>query len=183
MWRALEAAHRSGEVQVVAARSSDFFGPGVKNSAVGERFFGPLGAGKPVQVVGDPERLHTYTYVPDFGEAMVRLSETPDAWGKAWHVPNAPTTSTREFAERAANIASTKARLRRVNRWQLRLVGVVVPAVREIVELLYEFEDDWVVDHARYAALVGDHATSRDEALRTTIESHHAPQPTKAVRQ
>ena len=119
---------------------------------MGERFFGPLVAGKRVHVVGNPDRLHTYTYVPDFGEAMVRLSETPEAWGQAWHVPNPPTTSTREFAELAAGIAGTTTRLHPVSRWQLRLMGAVVPAVREIGELLYEFEDDWVVDHARYAS-------------------------------
>jgi nucleoside-diphosphate-sugar epimerase len=173
MWRELESAHDAGHVRVVAARASDFFGPGVRASAVGDRFFGPLVAGKRVHVVGNPDRLHTYTYVPDFGEAMVRLSETPDTWGKAWHVPNPPTISTRELAEVAAGIAGTTPRLHPVSRWQLRLVGAVVPAVGEMTELLYEFEDDWVVDHGRYAALLGDHATPIDEALRATIGSHN----------
>ena len=95
MWLDLEAAHRAGRLRVVSARASDFFGPGVEASAVGGRFFGALTKGKPVQVVGDPDRLHTYTYVPDFGEAMVRLSAAPETWGRAWHVPNAPTVSTR----------------------------------------------------------------------------------------
>ena len=90
MWHDLQAAHAAGRLRVVAARASDFFGPGVEASAVGHRFFGPLARGKAVRVIGDPDRLHTYTYVPDFGEAMVRLSETPEAWGRAWHVPNAP---------------------------------------------------------------------------------------------
>jgi nucleoside-diphosphate-sugar epimerase len=169
MWRALEAAHDAGHVRVVAARASDFFGPMVRASAVGSRFFGPLVAGRRVHVVGNPDRLHTYTYVPDFGEAMVRLSETPATWGRAWHVPNPPTTSTREFAELAADIAGSTARLHSVGRWQVRLVGAVVPAVREITELLYEFEDDWVVGHGRYAAILGDHATPIDEALRATV--------------
>ena len=99
MWLDLEAAHRAGRLRVVSARASDFFGPGVEGSAVGDRFFGALAKGKAVQVVGDPDRLHTYTYVPDFGEAMVRLSAAPETWGRAWHVPNAPTVSTRAFAE------------------------------------------------------------------------------------
>jgi len=169
MWRQLEAAHRAGRVQVVAGRSSDFFGPGVSTSAVGERFLAPLAAGKPVRVAGDPSRLHTYTYVGDFGEAMVRLSETPASWGQAWHVPNAPTTTTRAFAELVADIAGSTAQLRPISRWQLRMIGTIVPAVREMVEMLYEFENDWVVDHGRYAALLGDHATPLDDALRSTL--------------
>ena len=171
MWRELEAAHQSGRVRAVAGRASDFFGPGVEGSAVGERFFKPIVAGKPVRVIGDADRLHTYTYVPDFGEALVRLSETPDAWGRAWHVPNAPTVSTQAFAELAARHAGTRANVRSLHRWQLRLIGTFVPAVRETIELLPEYEEDWIVDHQAYAELIGDHATTLDTALRTTVES------------
>lgn len=172
MWQQLEDAHRAGDGRAVSARASDFFGPGVANSAVGERFFGPLLAGKPVRVIGDPDRLHTYTYIDDFGEAMVRLAETPDTWGSAWHVPNAPTTTTRAVAEQVAAMAGTTARLRAVKPWQLRLIGTVVPALRELDELRYEFDQDWVVSHERYAAVLGDHATPLDVALAATVASY-----------
>ena len=169
MWRDLEDAHQAGRLRVVAGRASDFFGPGVEGSAVGERFFGPLAAGKAAEIAGDPDRLHSYTYVGDFGEALVRLSETPSTWGRAWHVPNAPTVSTRALAEQAAALAGTTARLRSFARWQLRLVGVFVPPVREMVEMLYEFEEDFVVDHSAYAAHCGDHATPLTESLAATV--------------
>ena len=177
MWRDLEAAHRDGRVRVVAARASDFFGPGVEGSAVGTRFFGPLVRGKAVGVVGNPGRLHTYTYVADFGEAMVRLSEHPQTWGRAWHVPNAETVSTQAFADRAATVAgvTTPVKLRSFARWQMRGVGLFVPAIREMVEMLYEFTDDWVVDHTAYAAVCGDHATPFDEALAATLAAGPVP--------
>jgi nucleoside-diphosphate-sugar epimerase len=170
MWRDLQAAHQAGRLRVVAARASDFFGPGVSDSAVGQRFFGPLAGGKVVRVVGDPDRLHTYTYVPDFGEALVHLSATPEAWGQAWHVPNAPTITTRALAEQAAELAGATLRLRGTPRWQLRLLGRFVPTVGELVEMLYEFDEDFVVDHTPYATLLGDHATPLDEALTATLK-------------
>lgn len=169
MWEALDAAHRAGRLRVVAGRASDFFGPGVEGSAVGDRFFGPLVEGKAAEAAGDPDRLHSYTYVPDFGEALVRLSETPAAWGRAWHVPNAPTVTTRALAEQAAALAGAEGRVRTFTRWQVRLVGLFVPAVREMVEMLYEFEQDFVVDHSAYAALCGDHATPLAESLAATV--------------
>lgn len=169
MWRDLEAAHGAGRLRVVAGRASDFFGPGVEGSAVGDRFFGPIVAGRAAEAVGDPDRLHSYTYVPDFGEALVRLSATPDSWGRAWHVPNAPAVSTRAFAEQAASLAGTHPKLRVYARWQLRLVGLFVPPVHETVEMLYEFDRDWVVDHSAYAALCGDHATPLDQSLAATV--------------
>jgi nucleoside-diphosphate-sugar epimerase len=167
--RDLLAAHESGRVRMVAGRASDFFGPGVEGSVVGARFFRAVKAGKAAEITGDPELLHTYTYVKDFGEALVRLSETPSTWGRAWHVPNSPTVSTRAFAERAAAIAGTTPRLRRLGPWKLRMIGVLVPAVREMVEMQYEFEQDWLVDHSAYAVLFGDHATPLADALAATL--------------
>ncbi len=170
MWRDLQAAHQAGRLRVVAGRASDFFGPGVAGgSVVGDRFFTALVRGKAAAVTGDPDRLHTYTYIGDFGEALVRLSATPGTWGRAWHVPSAPAVSTRELARRAAAIAGTRPRLRRLSRWQLRLIGMLVPAVAEMDEMRYEFEQDWVVDHSAYAAVLGDHATPLDTALTATV--------------
>ena len=170
MFRELEVAHREGRIRMVVGRASDFFGPGVDASAVGRRFFRPLVRGKAVMVVGDPDALHTYTYVPDFGEALVRLSEDDGAWGRAWHVPNARTVPTREFAAMASKLAgAADVRLRSAKPWMLRVAGLSEPAAREVVEMLYEFEHDFVVDHSAYAWRFGDHATPLRDALAATV--------------
>ena len=175
LWQDLAAAHEAGRLRVVAGRASDFYGPGVgAGSVVGDRFFGALLRGKPVEVLGDPDRLHTYTYIADFGEALVALSETESTWGRAWHVPSAPAVTTRSFATQAADLAgvevpSTGPRLRRLPAWQLRMVGLAVPAVREMPEMVYQFEQDWVVDYSAYAAAVGGRPTPMRTALAATV--------------
>ncbi|WP_325054174.1 hypothetical protein [Kribbella sp.] len=59
---------------------------------LGDRVF-PAGlAGKTATVLGDPDQPHTYTYIPDIGEALAVLGEHPDATGQVWHIPNAPDT-------------------------------------------------------------------------------------------
>jgi nucleoside-diphosphate-sugar epimerase len=40
---------------------------------------------------------HTYTYIGDFARAMIILGEREEGLGQVWHVPNAPTISTREI--------------------------------------------------------------------------------------
>ncbi|HEX6855744.1 MAG TPA: NAD-dependent epimerase/dehydratase family protein [Streptosporangiaceae bacterium] len=175
LWQDLAAAHQAGRLRVVAGRASDFYGPGVgAGSVVGDRFFGALLRGKPAGVLGDPDRLHTYTYIGDFGEALVALSETESTWGRAWHVPSAPAVTTRSFAAQAADLAgvavpATGPRLRRLAPWQLRMVGLAVPAVREMPEMVYQFEQDWVVDYSAYAAAVGGRATPMRTALAATV--------------
>jgi len=183
LWQDLAAAHQAGRLRVVAGRASDFYGPGVgAGSIVGDRFFGALLRGKPAEVLGDPDRLHTYTYIGDFGEALVALSETESTWGRAWHVPSAPAVTTRSFAAQAADLAgvevpSTGPRLRRLPAWQLRLVGLAVPAVREMPEMLYQFQQDWVVDWSAYAAAVGGRATPMRTALAVTVAAQPGAAP------
>ena len=187
LWQDLAAAHEAGRLRVVAGRASDFYGPGVgAGSVVGDRFFGALLRGKPADVLGDPDRLHTYTYIGDFGEALVALSETESTWGRPWHVPSAPAVTTRSFAAQAADLAgvavpATGPRLRRLAPWQLRLVGLAVPAVREMPEMQYQFEQDWVVDYSAYAAAVGGRATPMRTALAATVAAQaSAAQPAAA---
>jgi nucleoside-diphosphate-sugar epimerase len=187
LWQDLAAAHEAGRLRVVAGRASDFYGPGVgAGSVVGDRFFGALLRGKPAEVLGDPDRLHTYTYIGDFGEALVALSETESTWGRPWHVPSAPAVTTRSFAAQAADLAGvavpgTGPRLRRLAPWQLRLVGLAVPAVREMPEMQYQFEQDWVVDYSAYAAAVGGRATPMRTALAATVAAQaSAAQPAAA---
>jgi nucleoside-diphosphate-sugar epimerase len=166
----LLAAHRQGRVAVAIGRASDFFGPGVLDSAVGERTFYPALAGKPVQVIGDPDVPHTYTYVADIGRALVILGERAEALGRAWHLPSPPTVTTREFLELVFRAAGQRPRVQRVPKLVLRAVGLANADVRELVEMTYEFEEPFVVDHSDFARAFGDQATPLAQATSTTVE-------------
>ncbi len=162
-------AHRDGRVRTVSGRASDFFGPRVTGSTVGDRFFPPILAGKAVSVLGDPDARHSYTYVPDIARGLVRLGAEPSAWGRAWHLPSAPAISTRAFAAQAYAAAGTSGRVKKVPAVALRALGLVVPPVREMIEMRYEFETDFVVDDSAYRAAFGDEPTPLGDALAATI--------------
>ena len=83
MYLDLVEAHQAGRIRMVVARASDFFGPHVDGSAFGERFVSQVTAGRKVDILGDPEALHSVTYVPDLGAAMVRLASEPGRRGDA----------------------------------------------------------------------------------------------------
>ena len=177
LWRALEAEHEAGRLKVTAGRASDFFGPHAAASVVGERFFDPLLHGKKAELFGNPNALHTYTYVVDFGEALVRLALDGRSLGRAWHVPNAPAISTKAFLELTASIMGVEPKSVTRTKFQLRLAGLFIPPAKESIEMLYEFEEDFVVDHSAYATTFGDHATPLADSLESTVEwwrnNHH----------
>ena len=52
----------------------------------------------------------------------------------------------------------------------MRMAGLFIPPARELIEMLYEFEEDFVVDHSAYVSVFGDHATPLTESLARTIE-------------
>lgn len=146
VWDELLAAHNERTVPTAAVRASDFFGPGVVGSVYGTRFFDALAKGRKAEVLGSPGALHSITYVPDFGRALVAVAADPTAWGRAWHAPTAAAVSQRRIVEITAEAAGGSPKLRAVPTWQLRLMGLAVPEVKESIELLYQFESDFVVD-------------------------------------
>jgi len=166
----LMAAHWDGRVQVAVARASDFFGPWVEGSAVGERAFKAVVQGKPAEVYGDPDTLHSYTFVEDFGTALAILGTDDRGLGQVWHVPNAPAVSTRRFLELAFRIAEQKPRFKRFSRAEIALIGLFVPPMKESLEMLYEFERPFVVDHSKFVHTFGDISTPLEAALAKTID-------------
>jgi nucleoside-diphosphate-sugar epimerase len=165
----LMEAHTSGRVRVAIGRASDFFGPRALASAAGEQVFGRAVEGKSVQVAGDPDQPHTYTYVPDIGKGLVMLGEHEEALGRAWHLPNPETVTTREFVEMIFEEVGKPARVQAAPKIVLRALGLFNPPLREIIEMLYEFEEPFVVDDSDFTRTFGEQATPLKEAIGDTV--------------
>lgn len=167
--RELLAAHASGRAKCVAGRATDFFGPGVRVSALGERFWPALLAGKPVDWVGDPDALHSFAYLPDLAAAYATLAKTPLAWGRAWHLPALPPVSVREICQMATPDGNAPTKIRRTPSWLLRTVGLFQPAAGELVEMRYMFDNSFVVDHAQFDQTFGRQDRDWSVALKETL--------------
>jgi nucleoside-diphosphate-sugar epimerase len=174
MSEALLAAHRSGRVRVSIGRASDFFGPGVLASQLGERAFAPLVAGKAVQMIGDPDAPHSYAYVPDVARALATLGENDQADGRVWHLPSVETRSTREMLRLAGRIAGIEAKVSSIPAVLLTLLARVNPVVREVLAVGYQFDRPFVVDSSAFEQTFGIRATPLEESLTTTVEWYRA---------
>lgn len=166
---ALWSAHRAGTVRAVAGRASHLFGPGVEQSQIGAHLFSRVLSGRSAQVVGDPERLHSFAYAPDVAHGLAALSQAPEtAFGRAHVLPAMPAMTTRAFHEALFAALGVSPRIDRVGPIAMRLVGLFVPALRESIEMRYEFDADYVVDDRAFRAAFGVSSTPLDEALRET---------------
>lgn len=170
MHQRLMQAHQAGDVQVVTGRASDFFGPNVKDSAMGERVFGYAVEGKTPQIVGNPDALHDQTYMKDIGKAMVILAQADSAYGQAWHIPNPRTVSQKEFIEVMGKVMKEDLGVSVPPKVILRLMGLFVKPVGEMIEMLYEFEHDFIVDTSKFEGQFGNIATPLEDAIRETVD-------------
>jgi nucleoside-diphosphate-sugar epimerase len=175
MSEALINAHRQGIVRVAIARASDFYGPGVVDSVLGDRVFPAILAGKTASAVGNLDLPHTYTFIDDFGKALVMLGEQEKSLGQIWHVPNAETITTRELLTLAFTEAGHLPKMSGMGKFMMRIGGIFIAGARETVEMMYEFEQPFVVDHSKYVKLFGNHATPMHKGIQQTLEwyRHH----------
>ena len=167
--RQVLAAHQTGKVRAAIGRASDFFGPGVLDSACGDRMFLPALQGKAAQGLGDLDAPHTYSFIDDFGKGLVILGEHDAALGQVWHIPNAEPVSTRRFIELIFENLGQPVKIKSLGRMMMAIGGLFIPAARESLEMMYEFEKPFLVDSSKFARAFGDHATPLNEAIHQTV--------------
>ena len=171
MWRDGLAAHESGRIRATEVRASDFIGPEVLNSHLGERVIPKLLKGKGVQVVGNPDMVHSFTFMPDVARALVTAATDERAWGKAWHVPTNPATTPREMITMMSKIAGVApVKVSGIPNALLKVGGLFLPMLRELPEMLYQFDRPFVVDSSLFTATFGQSATPLQEALTSTVD-------------
>lgn len=162
-------AHRQGRLKVAIGRASDFYGPHVFASAAGDRMFLPAVKGEVAEGLGNLDALHTYTFIDDFGQALVNLGESERAFGEVWHVPNAEAVTTRLFIQMIYDELGNPQKIKKMGRLMMALGGLFIPAARETVEMMYEFEKPFVVDDRKYSQAFDHQATSLRDGIRQTI--------------
>jgi nucleoside-diphosphate-sugar epimerase len=162
-------AHSAGTLRGTLARASDFFGPGVKDSALGERAIPKILAGKKVALLGRLDQPHSVSYMPDVTRTLVTIGLDQRAWGRGWHVPNAPAVHQAELVRILAAAAGTASTASAIPKLALSGLGLFNPTIRELKETWYQFAEPWVTESSLTEQTFGLSATSLEEAARATI--------------
>ncbi|MFD2474434.1 NAD-dependent epimerase/dehydratase family protein [Amycolatopsis silviterrae] len=144
----LHALHDEGRIRMVEVRASDFFGPGVTDGGhLAARVVPNVLREQKVQVFGDPDAPHSWTYIPDVARTLVAAAREEKAWGRTWHVPTGPPRSARVMVAmlcEAAGVAPVA--VQRLSPALLRAGALVSPMLRELREVRYQFDRPYVLD-------------------------------------
>ena len=169
MARELLEAHASGRLRATLARASDFYGPEVVGAALGERVVPRVIAGKKVTLLGKLDIPHVVSYMPDVVTTMVTIGNDSRAWGKPWHVPNAPATSQRATVQAFASAAGMTAKVAAAPRLALQAMGVFNPMMKALLETWYQFDQPWTTDSSLTERTFGLTATPLAEGAAATV--------------
>jgi nucleoside-diphosphate-sugar epimerase len=166
----LLAAHQSGTLQVAIGRSSDYYGPGGANSAVGDILFGAAATGRRARWLGRLDVPHSLNYLPDVARALIILGARPQALGEVWHLPAAEPVTGRGFVELIASALGRPVKVAATSRLALRIAGVVDARARESAEMLYQWERPFVLDASKFQRAFGAvEPTPHQRAVATTV--------------
>jgi nucleoside-diphosphate-sugar epimerase len=163
------AAHARGDLRTTTLRASDYYGPGVLASALGERVLGYLVAGKKAQVSGSTNMPHSFAYIEDVGLAAATLGTRENALGQVWIAPHAPARTQGQMVEEACKALGIEPRMSTVSPLMMRVAGLFIPAARASVEMMYEFTAPFVVDSSRIECDFGLAATPIPVGMERTI--------------
>jgi nucleoside-diphosphate-sugar epimerase len=178
----MEAA-AAGRARVAALRAPDFYGPNVGLAFLGDTTIGNLAKGKAAFFIGSPDIPHDYAYVPDIGRAIVTMLDAPDsAFGQVWHVPCAPTRTTREILAIAADALGVRLRINSLPEGLLGVAGLFSPFLRELKEMRFTWNRPYHVDATKFASAFWSDATPFETGVRETALSFAAAASAKGSR-
>lgn len=168
MWLDAKAAHDANKIRATEVRASDFIGP-TGFSAI-NRLVPDIVAGKRVQLLGNPDAPHSWTYTVDVAKTLIAAAQNKTAWGRAWHAPTNPPRTQRQVVEelaKAAGVAPVKASA--VPNTLLRFLGIFNSEIREVLITMYQFEQPFVIDDTATRRELGLAPTRWEEVLEATV--------------
>jgi nucleoside-diphosphate-sugar epimerase len=161
---------KAGRLMALIARAADFYGPDNEKSIVTEmvykNFSKGMRAGWPVNV----NKIHSFTYTPDAGKATALLGNTFDAYNTVWHLPTDKNVLTgKQLIELFSKQMKVANKYFIMPVWLLKLAGIFVPTLKEMPEMMYQFERDYFFDSSKFEKRFKFVPTSYQDGVKETI--------------
>ncbi|RXZ78993.1 NAD-dependent epimerase/dehydratase family protein [Paenibacillaceae bacterium] len=169
--------------KVMIVRLPDYYGPTANQASYLGPTLSAIAAGKPAIFIGTMRVPREFVYLPDAAIMTVELASREEAYGQNWNIPGAGIISGREIVHLAQQASGYTKPVIPLGKVGLSLLGLFVPVMKEIVEMLYLTEEPLLLSGEKYEKLVGPiPATPFEEGIKATIHAlqsssdhdHHA---------
>jgi nucleoside-diphosphate-sugar epimerase len=152
-------------------RAADFYGPGVSQSITHTTVTERLKKGKAAQWIGDSKTVHSFTFTPDAGKSLAVLANTATSFNQSWHALTSTEKITgQDYVKIACNVLGRPYNgVTNLPKLGVRVLGLFVPVLRELVEMMYQFENDYIFDSSKLEKIFQIKATSYQKGIEETL--------------
>jgi nucleoside-diphosphate-sugar epimerase len=162
---------KAKNLDAMIVRGADFYGPNALLSILHSTVSEKLKVGKTSQWIGDPKKIHTFTYTPDAGKSVAILANTPSAYNQIWHALTSKEKITGEqFVRLACEYKNKPYKLQVLPKFGVRLIGLFVPVLKEFVEMMYQYENDYIFDSTKIEKAFNLMATDYKTGIAETLK-------------
>ena len=160
-----------GSLTALIARSADFYGPETQNSFLNMMVFENMKKGKSAQLLISKNLMHSFTYTPDAGKATALLGNTLSAFNQTWHLPTDMNVLTsQQIVEIAAKELNMKPKITVLPKIMLQMAGLFNPIIKESVEMLYQYDSEYIFDSAKFDKVFKFNKVLYAEGIRNSVK-------------
>ena len=161
---------KAGKLTALIARSADFYGPNNDKSFLIEVVYKNIKKGKKPNWFIDADKKHSFTYTPDAAKATAILGNTADAFGQVWHLPTDKNTLTgREMISLFTKEMNAADKIFVLPNWLLKLLGLFIPLMKEMPEMMYQYDRDYIFDSSKFDGHFNFLPTTYQQGVKDTI--------------
>ncbi|HVX49462.1 MAG TPA: NAD-dependent epimerase/dehydratase family protein [Chitinophagaceae bacterium] len=163
---------KAGHIKAAIAKATDFYGPRCTDkSAPGVLVFEKMKNKKTAQWFISANLPRAFSYTPDCAKGLYILATHEEAFGQVWHLPVAqPTPTGREFVATAARYMQAPNKTQVLPKWLLSVMGCFIPFMKEMNEMMYQYEFPLVLDSSKFEKAFNFRPTSYEEGIKATAE-------------
>ncbi|MGB5819446.1 MAG: NAD-dependent epimerase/dehydratase family protein [Saonia sp.] len=167
---------KKGGLTALIARCADYYGPGIeRNGMLRETVFNNLAKGKKANWLGSDAYKHSFTYTPDAGKATALLGNTMEAYNQVWHLPTAADPYTgKEWVTHIAKAMGKAPNYQVAPKFLVRILGLFMPIMKEMVEMLYQYDRDYVFDSSKFEKQFNFAPTPYAKGIQEIIEKDYS---------
>ncbi|MCC3382203.1 NAD-dependent epimerase/dehydratase family protein [Paenibacillus farraposensis] len=158
------------KAQVMIVRLPDYYGPTANEASYLGSTLEAIAAGKMAFFVGNMHVPREFIYLPDAAVMVAELASKDFAYGQNWNIPGAGLISGREIVRIAQKASGQVKPVIPLKKLGLSLIGIGVPVMKEVVEMLYLTEEPLTLSGEKYKRFIGPiTATPFQEGITATV--------------
>lgn len=171
----MESVEKKGLLGLIA-RSADFLTLEENKGMIKPLLYDRMKKNQRAQWICNAKVIHTFSYLPDLGKGTALLGTTPDVMQQVWNLPTDPSPMTGvDWIRLMAEEMPASEKYTTISAGMIRFLGLFIPYMRELVEMLYQYDRDYYFDSSKFNRYFKFIPTPPREAIQQMLKEIENP--------